>query len=372
MNGLRVAGPFSPKWRDTQATKLVLFDGEGLGHTPESSSSVSTGVSKLIKAVDAVLLVDNATQPMQAAPLAAMRELITTGSGRKLILAFTHFDEVKGDNLPTIKAKAEHVLASAENVLAAFGEELDSNAERTLRKRLETARFFLADLHKTLSEDTAACRRTVNQLNRILGAIDQVIERTELTAACPVYDRMNLALAIHSAARAFQEEWRPKLGLESKAGFKKEPWQRVKALNRRLSAMGMDQYHKLMPVADLRRVLRDPIYVFIHNPLRWEGHESSDEEKQIKCDAFAASLGERLHDLSSRRVWRQRKEAWDRAYHESGRGSTFVRARIIGNDIFGPAAPVPDVTPSPDRNQFLREVVRVVEDAAEEVGAKLL
>ena len=80
-----------------------------MGHTPKSSSSVSTGVSRLIEAVDAVVLVDNATQPMQAAPLAAMRELVATGNGRKLILAFTHFDEVKGDNLPSTNEKAQHV-----------------------------------------------------------------------------------------------------------------------------------------------------------------------------------------------------------------------------------------------------------------------
>lgn len=125
--------------------KLVLLDGEGMGHTPKSSSTVSTGVSKRIESADAVLLVDNATQPMQAAPLAAIREVVATGNARKLILAFTHFDEVKGDNLPTAASKAQHVLNSAENVLAAFGEELGSYAERALRNRIEQARFFLGN-----------------------------------------------------------------------------------------------------------------------------------------------------------------------------------------------------------------------------------
>lgn len=45
---------------------------------------------------------------------------------------------------------------------------------------------------------------------------------------------------------------------------------------------------------------------------------------------------------------------------------------IIGEQIYEPAAPVPDVTPSLDRNQFLRDVVAEVEAAAEEVGARLL
>jgi hypothetical protein len=48
-----------------------------------------------------------------------------------------------------------------------------------------------------------------------------------------------------------------------------------------------------------------------------------------------------------------------------------VRARIIGDEIYEPAAPVPDVTPSPDRNSFLREVIAEVEGAAQETGAVL-
>ena len=372
VNGVRVAGPFLPKWKNGRLPKLVLFDGEGLGHTPKSSSSVSTGVSRLIEVVNAVVLVDNATQPMQAAPLAAMRELVATGNGRKLILAFTHFDEVKGDNLPSTNEKAQHVLASAENVLAAFGEDLGPYAERILRKRLESARFFLENLQEPLSEGTGAGRRTIRQLLKLLAAIDQVVEKPQPTGACPVYDRMNLVLAVRSAAGAFHEAWRPLLGLESKPGFAKEHWTRVKALNRRLAAMGKDEYDTLRPVADLRQELRDRIYVFIQSPLQWEGPEPTEEERQTKYDAFADKLSGRLLALSTRRVWRERIKDWERAYQEAGRGSTFVRARIIGNDIYEPAAPVPDVMPAPDRNQFLKEVVGEVEGAAEEVGAKVL
>ena len=122
VNGVRVAGPFSPDWAGAPP-RLVLLDGEGLGHTPKSSSSVSNSVIRRIDAADAVVLVDNAVQPMQAAPLAALREVLKKGDGRKLVLAFTHFDEVKGDNLPTIADKAQHVLDSAQNALAAIGEE---------------------------------------------------------------------------------------------------------------------------------------------------------------------------------------------------------------------------------------------------------
>lgn len=372
VNGLRVAGPFSPTWINGCAPKLVLLDGEGLGHTPKSSSSVSTAVSRRIEAADAILLVDNATQPMQAASLAAMREIVATGNARKLILAFTHFDEVKGDNLPRVSAKAQHVLASAENVLASFGEELGPYAERALRKRLEDARFFLADIQEPLSHDTLVGRRTVKQLHKLLEAIDRVIERPQPAEARPVYDRMNLVLAIRSAASAFHDTWRPLLGLEHRPGFVKEHWARVKALSRRLATGMADEYAWLRPVADLRKELVERIYVFIQNPLRWEGPEPLDEEKQRVYDTLADSIGRRFRELSTRRVWRERSGEWQGAYDKHGSGSTFVRARIIGDDIYEPAAPVPDVTPSPDRNQFLHDVVAEVEAAAEEIGARLL
>lgn len=371
VNGVRVAGPFMPVWSNGEVLKLVLLDGEGLGHTPKSSSAVSTAVSRRIESADAVLLVDNATQPMQAAPLAAMREVVTTGNARKLILAFTHFDEVKGDNLRTASAKVQHVLASAENVLASFGEELGPYAERALRQRLDRARFFLADLHEPLAQDTAAGKRTLSQLQKLLDAIDNVIELPSPGEAHPVYDRTNLVLAIRSAADAFHETWRPRLGLERKPGYAKEHWTRIKALSRRLATGMADEYDTLKPIADLRKELVERIYVFVQNPLAWESSEPSEDQKQVYYDAFADNLGRRLLDLATRRVWRERARQWQDAYSKQGIGSTFERAQIIGDEIYEPAAPVPDVIPSPDRNQFLREVIVEVEKAAKEVGAEL-
>ena len=180
VNGIRVSGPFKPRWLNGPTPQLVLFDGEGLGHTPKSSSSVSTRMSQLMNEVDAVVLVDNAAQPMQAAPLAAMRELVATGNGRKLILAFSHFDAVEGDNLRKNSEKATHVLASAENVLNAFGEELGTYAERILRKRIENARYFLANLQRPLNPASKDSRSTISQLLKLLSSINDSDQRNSV------------------------------------------------------------------------------------------------------------------------------------------------------------------------------------------------
>jgi hypothetical protein len=372
VNGIRVSGPFTPTWAKGATPKLVLLDGEGLGHTPKTTGSVSTTVSRRIEEANAVLLVDNAMQPMQAAPVAAMRELVSSGNSSKLILVFTHFDEVKGDNLPTPAAKVQHVMASAENVLAAIGEDLGPFAERALRKRLESARVFLEGIDKPLAGTTKAGARTIGQMEKLLALLDEVIERPKPVKATPHYDRMNLVLAVKAAAESFHNAWFPRLGLEYKSGAGKEHWTRVKALSRRLATGMADHYDTLQPVADLRKELQDRIYVFVQNPLKWEGKEPEDDEKQVVFDTLAENIARRMLSLASQRVWKEKGAEWQSAYNKQGRGSTFERAEIIGTEIFDPAAPIPDVTPSIDRNQFLQNVAKEVREAAEECGAKLV
>jgi hypothetical protein len=75
--------------------------------------------------------------------------------------------------------------------------------------------------------------------------------------------------------------------------------------------------------------------------------------------------------LASDRIWAARLAVWQEAYNLRGTGSTFIRARLIADDVYDRAAPVPTATPSLDRNEFLHEIIRVVGEATEEVGAEL-
>ena len=227
VNGVRIAGPFIPEWNDGKQPKLVLLDGEGLGHTPKSMAAISTSLTRRIEFSDAIILVDNAMQPMQAAPVAAMKEMISSGSASKLLLIFTHFDEVKGDNLPNVLAKEQHVLASAENVLASIGEELGPFAERALRSRLMDACFFMGGIDEHLDATNKSQKRTIYQLQDMLAAIDAIIEKPTPVQAKPIYDRMNLVLAVKNAAEGFHDTWWPLLGLTYRPGISKEHWKRI-------------------------------------------------------------------------------------------------------------------------------------------------
>ena len=57
VQGIRVKGPLAPGFVD-DVPKLVLIDGEGLGHTPESAANVSTHYTSRYRSVDVILLVD--------------------------------------------------------------------------------------------------------------------------------------------------------------------------------------------------------------------------------------------------------------------------------------------------------------------------
>ncbi|MEQ8485103.1 MAG: hypothetical protein RIB46_12145 [Pseudomonadales bacterium] len=368
VNGVRVAGNFVPTWSDSTNFKYVLLDGEGLGHTPKSSSAISTNVTRKIESADVVLLVDNAAQPMQAAPVAAMKELVASGASEKLVFAFTHFDEVEGVNLPTANDKAQHVLSSAENVLAAVGEELGPFAERALRLRLEHARAFLGGLDEKLDPESKDGRRTIKQLHKLIDVISRVGEAEYVGESRPIYNKMNLVLAIKNATEHFQEAWFPVLGLTMKAGIPKEHWTRIKALSRRFATGIADEYDTLKPVADLRRELVNNIFVFIQNPIGWQGPEPDDDEKQAVFDGFADEISRRMTSLATRRVSTERVLEWQDAYDRHGKGSTFERARVIGDDIYRPAAPIPSTTPSPRQNELLRQVTSEVEAAAEVAG----
>lgn len=373
VNGVRVSGPFIPEWNDGHQPKLVLLDGEGLGHTPKSVAAISTSLTRRIESTDAIILVDNATIPMQAAPVAAMKEMITSGSASKLLLVFTHFDEVKGDNLPNADAKEQHVLASAENVLASIGEDLGPFAERALRGRLKDACFFVGGIDEHLEATKKLQKRTIGQLRGLLAAIDTIVEKPAAIQAKPIYDRMNLAFAVKNAAEGFHDIWWSRLGLADKPGASKEHWKRIWALSRRLGTPGFgDEYDNLKPVADLRKQLQDRLYILLQNPLRWDPVEPADDaHKQQVFDGLAKALSAKILDLATRRVRGERMPEWQTAFNQSGRGSSYARASIIGNSIYDRAAPVPDVTPSPDRNSFLHEVAKVVESICLEMGADL-
>ncbi|EYR65214.1 hypothetical protein N866_00025 [Actinotalea ferrariae CF5-4] len=370
VNGIRVIGPFQPEW-SSEPVRLVLVDGEGLGHTPKSVATLSTHVATQLQNVDAILLVDNAAQPMQAAPVAALKGIAVSGNAGKLHIVFTHFDQVKGDNLPTFGDREQHVLASVENVLKAIGDELGPAGERVLRRRIDGARFFVGGIHEPLNSRKRAGMRAIEQLDALLEVLAHPERAVDTGPSRPIFNRMNLSLAVVEAAKTFHTRWRGLLGLDYNPEAPKEHWTRVKALSRRLAEGSADEYDSLKPVADLRYHLQMQVYLMLQRPERWSGEEPGEDEKQANLDALSNAVTNRLVELTKRRLRDDVRAGWQQAYLQKGPGSTFVRARIIANDVYDRGAPIPTVSASPDQNRFLRDVAEAVDEVVREFGGDL-
>ncbi len=374
VEGIRVSGPFSPSWRVGQPRpKLVLMDGEGLSHTPASAESLPTAVTRTYPKADAIVLVDSAQQPMLGAPLAALRSITASGHDPKLIVAFTHFDLVKGANLRSRADRETHVRRSLDGAIGALEPHLGSAAVRGLRRNLEDRVVFLAGIDQRLHQMKPASmsRYTQQSLDDLLERFEKAIAPPEGTPAVPEYDLANFVLAVASGVESFRSAWDWRLGQAYRAGKSAEHWTRVKALTRRLGLFKMDHYDTLQPVANLIRDLNEALLEFIINPRAWDPATSTDEAKQAATEAVRREVFQRLHAFVSERIQAAPYANWVEAFQLRGRGSGIERRGRVWS-IYLDAAPRPSSVPTPESAQFLDDLRTLFAEAVDEAGGAIV
>lgn len=383
VDGIRVAGPFAPTWHDDGCPKLVLMDGQGIGHTADSTSSLSTTVTRRFRLADAIILVDNAAQPMQAAPCAVLRSVVSSGYESKLLLAFTHFDEVKGDNLAGRAARQDHVLGSFENAVHAVGKELGREAELALRRLVSDRIVFLAGIQDRLDPGKRGdVKFTLRELRRLLTTVESTIAPAGPVAYIPFYHVANLVLAVQRATESFQDR--------EEMIIRPEHWTRVKALTRRLGMFpDQDEYDTLRPVADLISSLQTELYKFLSEPVAWQPRTPAedDEGKAAVIAQIRQELNTRLHDLARKRIKDERVTEWIRAFSRRGPGSGIARKDdVLGQ--YSEAAPTPNneiwalvlrdaggepsrPATSPEDAKFLFEICNLIAEGVQAGGGVL-
>ena len=371
VDGIRVRGPLFSTCVDGQP-KIALIDGQGLGHTPDSSASVSTRVTRRFGHVDVILLVDNAQQPMQAAPLSVLRAVTSSGHHAKLAIAFTHFDQIKGQNLPTFSEKRAHVMASVHNAMSSLRDVLGLSAVNALEHGLEERCFMLGGVDRQLSTLPArAADYMRGQLRDLVRFFETAIVPPPPADARPVYDPTGIGFVVQEAVNKFQGPWLARLGMGTYEGFSKEHWARVKALSRRIAGELDHEYDNLQPVADLVTQLRESVSRFLNNPIEWTRQPADAQEEQAALARVRQMVDAALHDLAVRRLVETHLAEWRTAYEEfRGPGSTHRRAVAI-HAIYESAAPLPDAVMTPPSAAFLAEIRRIVTAAIEANGGRV-
>lgn len=230
---------------------------------------------------------------------------------------------------------------------------------------------FVGGIHEPLNSKKRAGLRAIEQLDALLDVLAHPEHAADTGPSRPIFNRMNLSLAVMEAAKTFPTRWRGLLGLDYNPEAPKEHWTRVRALTRRLAEGWNDEYDNLKPVADLRYHLQTQVYLMLQRPERWSSGEPSEDEKQATLDELSSAVTNRLVELTKRRLRDEVRAEWQDAYPQKGPGSTFVRARIIANDVYDRRAPIPTVSASPDQNRFLRDVADAVDEVVREFGGDL-
>ena len=362
VDGIRVRGPLLPTFTDDKPN-LVLLDGQGLGHTPESSASVTTHITRRFSDVDVVLLVDSAQQPMQAAPLSVMRSLATSGHQQKLAIAFTHFDNVKGANLPDYRAKRAHVMASVTNGLSNLRDALGgASIVRAIEQTIADRCFMLGGLDRQSKELPKGFQ---GELRRLIDHFQQAIVPPPAPVAYPIFHYDGLPLAVQAATQSFQRPWLARLGLAVYGSVSKEHWTKIKALNRRIAGeLDNYEYGGLQPVADLVARLTDEVSRFLSNPAGWNPVAPEEAGAEAALDLIRQVVHGEFHSLATRRLVQEQLDTWRDAFELKGKGSTFERAQEI-RDIYEDAAPVPSAAMTEVSATFMAEVRRIVSNAVD-------
>jgi hypothetical protein len=366
VDGIRVRGPLYPIFTDRRA-KVVYFDGQGLGHTPDSSSSVTTHVTQRFADVDTIMLVDNAEQPVQAAAQAVLRAVAASGNYGKLAIAFTHFDQVKGLNLPGFAPKRAHVLASVYNYLARLREVLNGPIVTAMERTIESQCFMLGGLDEASEKLPLGVRA---QLGQLLDQFERSITPPQLPDATPSYDPSGLGFAVQRAADSFQRAWNSRLGFAHSAEVSTEHWTRVKALNRRIANELDVEYDSLRPVADFVGRITEEISNFLDHPVRWTRAPKNDTEAQEAIAPIRQAVFRELHSLAVARLVDQHLTDWRRGNDHKGKGSATRRAVDI-RGIYELAAPVPGTVNSESALDFMKAVREIVRAAIAEQGGEM-
>ena len=369
VDGIRVRGEFQPTSDQLRKDDrhLVFLDGEGLGHSAKEANSISTKVTEKFSETDMILLVDNSQSPMQAAPLELLRSVGSSGHGHKLAVAFTHFDQVKGDNLSSYTKKRNHVRASIGNAISSLRESLGAPVTEILERRLESNDFYLGELDRATGKIPQGF---IRHIQKLMVLMEKSAEPSEPMAAAPTYNIVRLELALRDASDGFVAPWRGRLGLEYYEGIGKEHWARVKALCRRIANLSDDEYNGLRPVADLVRQLQTSISRWLDNPTNWIGDPADEDEKQAIVNIIRQKVFTGIHELAKQRLINTQSIGWRTAFGFSGTGSSFDRAREM-DQIYKSAAPAITSVMDKSAQSFLNEVILIVCDAVEDAGGSV-
>lgn len=157
VNGMRISGPFCPLWNQRAIPKIIILDGQGVGHTVDRQNILSTptSITDNFYKVDSIVLVDTAPQPMLDGTASILSSVITHGYSEDLIFAFTKFDQIEGTDIVDEDDKKQRVTAPIRNFAATYVDDksLGIEAQDILCNIPDRKFIFLSSIDKIVDNN---------------------------------------------------------------------------------------------------------------------------------------------------------------------------------------------------------------------------
>lgn len=369
VSGMRIQGPFKPEFLPN-IPKLVILDGEGLGHIPDTTSNLPSKTISKFDDADAIILVDDAQSPMLAPPYAVLKTVATNGHYEKLFICFTHFDLVKGDNLPSIQDKVDHITGAVDSILANLESILTYEVKKYLSNHINQSSFFLSNLDERFTSDQKFTFSR-DELCNLIKKMENKRFPVAISDAIPIYDISTILFKIQSASKGFHEIWHSHLfGKNATPIIKKEHFTRIKALSRRLGYHNMHEYDSLRPISDFSTILNKYISNFLSSPSMWVPSNPTEEEKVRKIVEITQKMSTKIHKYSIDILKNKSLIEWQEAYNYSGRGSADTRANKI-ESIYYNRIPIVSGEMDNIEKQFVNDIIDIIKRTINECGGSI-
>lgn len=331
---LRIKGNFTSAF-DSTNHKMVLFDGQGLGHKT-AATSIPTEIVKYFRLSDSIILVDNALAPILDNVKLALRTAIENGYSDKVAFAFTHVDLMDGDNFCGFNDKKTHIITALKSYIADLKQQNEIVLTTSEADTICKSCFFFSDLNRVQVSDLAQ-----KNAEKMLLHLKQLY-KTNITGPDVIleYDAMTLYMHLQVALDNYRNTWNEIIGYPNRSD-KTEHWSRIKALSRRLAYFEIDNYNnQLSPISDFRQELSRQLNLFFNKPLNVLPSETPEEIITAKISEFKKIINAQLIEFSKNALWQEseQKARWQDAYGYRDRYSTYLRSSKI-NDIFELGAP---------------------------------
>lgn len=364
VNGVRISGPFKPSWWiESAPPKLVLVDGEGVGHDSNITTSIPMEITNRFKETDAIVLVDNASQPMLDIPKVILREATSRGQIDKLAVVYTRFDQVEGANLLDAEDRIDHVLGIQTGAIEAMQEAFNLNPRmiRQLRDHLEQSTYFFPNTNELKSPPLELQQEIDRFINDVINRAVRMNVLPYESIPVPEYDYGRLVLVISETEELFMQKWLGLLGLRP-SQFPKQHWMRIKALaNRVANWPSIAGYNDLKPDSDLAGYLMQRINEFLQVPKSWS-HDAPEESKQSILQKLSESVADEINQLVFKRIKIDRHVQWITAYNFRGTGSSNQRASEL-RSIYEKVIPLPRITYDTASGDLLDEIRTLIDNS---------